>query len=76
MFSIKSKEAWNGKQAIEVLQNKSIVIKHKKDLDRLIEKAAEAKIVLLGEATHGTHEFYTWRSYISQQLIREKGFDL
>lgn len=75
MFSIKSKEAWNGKQAIEVLQNKSIVIKHKKDLDRLIEKAAEAKIVLLGEATHGTHEFYTWRSYISQQLIREKGFD-
>jgi erythromycin esterase-like protein len=45
-----------------------------KDLDPLIEKIGNAKYVLLGEATHGTHEFYTWRSEISRRLIEEKGF--
>jgi len=30
---------------------------------------------MLGEASHGTHEYYTWRTHISQQLIREKGFN-
>jgi erythromycin esterase-like protein len=31
--------------------------------------------VLLGEASHGTHEFYTWRAELSKRLIQEKGFD-
>jgi erythromycin esterase-like protein len=30
--------------------------------------------VLLGEASHGTSEFYTWRTEISKRLIAEKGF--
>jgi Erythromycin esterase homolog len=29
----------------------------------------------LGEASHGTHEFYTWRTYITQKLIVEKEFN-
>jgi erythromycin esterase-like protein len=29
---------------------------------------------LLGEASHGTHEYYTWRASISRRLIEEKGF--
>jgi len=29
---------------------------------------------LPGEAVHGTHEYYTWRSIINQHLIKEKGF--
>jgi erythromycin esterase-like protein len=29
---------------------------------------------MLGEASHGTHEYYTWRTAISKRLIREKGF--
>ena len=33
-----------------------------------------AKYVLLGEASHGTHEYYTWRAKITQRLIQEKGF--
>jgi len=32
------------------------------------------KIVMLGEASHGTHEYYVWRTAISKQLIMEKGF--
>jgi len=44
------------------------------DLDSLIDHIGDSRIVMLGEATHGTHEYYTWRSLISQRLIREKGF--
>ena len=45
------------------------------DLNILLEEIGEAKFVLLGEATHGTSEFYTWRSRISQLLISEKEFN-
>ena len=34
----------------------------------------DAKYVLLGEASHGTHEYYVWRAKITQRLIQEKGF--
>jgi len=44
------------------------------DLDPLLDAIGDARFVLLGEATHGTSEFYTWRTEISRRLIREKGF--
>jgi erythromycin esterase-like protein len=44
------------------------------DLDLLLERIGDAHYVLLGEASHGTSEYYTWRTRISQRLIREKGF--
>jgi erythromycin esterase-like protein len=44
------------------------------DLDPLIERIGEARYVLLGEASHGTSEYYQWRTRISQRLIRERGF--
>ena len=44
------------------------------DLDPLIERIGDARYVLLGEASHGTHEYYTWRTRISRRLILEKGF--
>ena len=45
-----------------------------KDLDALVSDIEDKFIVMLGEASHGTHEFYTWRSAISKRLIEEKGF--
>src|SRR5437762_3631668 len=44
------------------------------DLDSLIDLAAEASFVLLGEASHGTHEFYAARAVITKRLIDDKGF--
>lgn len=44
------------------------------DLDKLLDRIGDAQYVLLGEASHGTHEYYTWRSHISKRLILEKGF--
>ncbi len=44
------------------------------DFDPLIELAEDARIVLIGEATHGTHEFYRQRAQLTKRLILEKGF--
>ncbi len=40
----------------------------------LMEVVGGAQFVFLGEATHGTHEFYAARAEITMHLIREKGF--
>jgi erythromycin esterase-like protein/adenine/guanine phosphoribosyltransferase-like PRPP-binding protein len=44
------------------------------DDDALIEQLGQARVVLLGEATHGTHEFYRQRALITRRLIVEHGF--
>jgi erythromycin esterase-like protein len=44
------------------------------DYDVLLALIDDAQIVLLGEATHGTHEFYDIRAQVSKRLITEKGF--
>jgi erythromycin esterase-like protein len=44
------------------------------DYDPLLERVGEAQVVLLGEASHGTHEFYRERARITRRLITEKGF--
>src|ERR671934_2635910 len=45
-----------------------------RDYDRLLDAIADASIVLIGEASHGTHEFYRERAFITERLIAEKGF--
>lgn len=45
-----------------------------RDLDALMDAIGERSIVMLGEASHGTHEFYTWRAAITRRLVEEKGF--
>src|SRR6266540_4539698 len=44
------------------------------DFDALIDLAGDALFVLLGDASHGTHEFYSTRAEITKRLIREKRF--
>jgi erythromycin esterase-like protein len=45
-----------------------------RDFDPLLTLIGDARFVLIGEATHGTHEFYRDRAKITQRLIAEKGF--
>jgi erythromycin esterase-like protein len=45
-----------------------------RDYDALLDAIGERRIVLLGEASHGTHEFYQQRAEITKRLIAEKGF--
>jgi protein-L-isoaspartate(D-aspartate) O-methyltransferase len=42
--------------------------------DGLLDRIGDARVVLLGEATHGTSEFYRTRAEITKRLVREKGF--
>jgi erythromycin esterase-like protein len=44
------------------------------DYDALLELIGDARIVLLGEASHGTHEFYRERARITRRLVEERGF--
>lgn len=44
------------------------------DFDAVLARVGEARAVLIGEASHGTHEFYRIRAEITKRLIREKGF--
>jgi erythromycin esterase-like protein len=45
------------------------------DYDPLIQLIGDARVVLLGEASHGTHEFYRERARITQRLITEQKFN-
>ena len=47
-----------------------------KDYDPLLQLIGDARFVLLGEASHGTHEFYRERAQITKRLIQEKGFNV
>jgi erythromycin esterase-like protein len=46
------------------------------DYDGLLKLIGNARFVLLGEATHGTHELYFERAAITKRLIAEKGFSV
>ena len=45
------------------------------DLDPLLARIGDARLVLIGEASHGTSEFYRMRARITRELIEKKGFD-
>ena len=64
----------NSSEIIELLKKTATPLENLADLDPLMDYIGEAKYVLLGEASHGTHEYYTWRAKITQRLIKEKGF--
>jgi erythromycin esterase-like protein len=59
---------------IDQIADRYLPLKREDDLNALLERVGDARFVLLGEASHGTSEYYTWRAAISRRLIREKGF--
>ncbi len=46
------------------------------DLEPLLHRIGDARVVLIGEASHGTSEFYRMRARITQRLIEAKGFGI
>lgn len=44
------------------------------DLDPLLEQIGQARYVLIGEASHGTSEYYRWRAELTKRLLSEKDF--
>ncbi|MCZ2257886.1 erythromycin esterase family protein [Sporosarcina sp. G11-34] len=58
----------------EAVEKYALPFESNDDLTPLIDAIGDAKIVLLGEASHGTSEFYTVRAKLSKMLIEQKGF--
>ncbi|GAQ77705.1 hypothetical protein KFL_000020660 [Klebsormidium nitens] len=48
----------------------------KKAYDGLLRDIGDAQVVLIGEASHGTHDFYEERAKITKRLVEEKGFSM
>ncbi|HET9429656.1 MAG TPA: erythromycin esterase family protein [Chitinophagaceae bacterium] len=61
-------------EAVNTIKQWAIPLNGTEDLQPLFDRIGNSRIVMLGEASHGTHEYYTWRSSISKRLIEEKGF--
>lgn len=57
-----------------ILSNRTSSLREPDDLNPLMDRIGDARVVMLGEATHGTSEFYTWRAKLSRRLIEEKDF--
>lgn len=63
-----------GASYLESLQAVKLPLGSADELAPLVEAMADCRLVLLGEGSHGTHEFYTWRDEISRRLISRHGF--
>jgi erythromycin esterase len=57
------------------IKKHALPLKGDDDLQPLLDRIANSKIVMLGEASHGTHEYYTWRARISKRLIEDHAFN-
>ena len=62
------------KTAVEDIRSQTHELEQPADLDRLVERFGDRTYVLLGEASHGTSEYYRWRSRLTARLIQEKDF--
>jgi erythromycin esterase-like protein len=62
-------------RALEALRAAAIPLAGRPaDLDPLLERIGGARFVLVGESTHGTHEFYRERALLTRRLVEERGF--
>ncbi|MDF0726681.1 erythromycin esterase family protein [Cytobacillus sp. S13-E01] len=63
-------------QIVQDIKDHSYRLHSHDDLQSIINSVGDAKYVLLGEASHGTSEFYTYRAEITKRLIEQKGFSI
>lgn len=61
-------------QMVRSLTEQAAPLAKSEDLNPLLALSEDKKLVLLGEASHGTSEYYLWRKKISRRLIKEKDF--
>ncbi|WP_207491785.1 erythromycin esterase family protein [Aridibaculum aurantiacum] len=67
--------SWKQKEVVDQVRQIAHPLQTAQDLDPLLKRIGDARIVMLGEASHGTHEYYTWRAQITRRLIQEKNFN-
>jgi erythromycin esterase-like protein len=65
----------NEDDLLEVVRVAARTLAGVNDVQAIVDLVGEARVVLLGEATHGTHEFYRLRTEITKRLVHDRGFD-
>ena len=58
----------------QALDAVSLPLRQPQDLDPLVTAAGRARLVMMGDASHGTSEFHAWRDRFSRRLIEGPGF--
>lgn len=75
VFFLIDAEKSQAQTLVETLKEKAIAFDSPGDFDRMLDQIEDQKLVLMGEASHGTSEFYVWRAELSKRLIAEKGYN-
>jgi erythromycin esterase-like protein len=77
-MAISDRRSWSEptdvEPAAEELRAYSRSVAGPRDLDDLVDRLADAEVVLLGEASHGTSEFYRWRASLTAELVGDRDF--
>ena len=72
-----SRSAGSDAEALEVVRRHAVELEADTAGARLLDAVdPAATIVLIGEATHGTHEFYRYRADLTRALIERRGFGI
>ena len=79
MNALRDRTSWDEPNSIEAAANEvrsvGTELAGPDDLDELVARLADDRYVLLGEASHGTSEFYRWRARLTARLLSEAEFD-
>ncbi|MCW2904723.1 MAG: Erythromycin esterase [Streptosporangiaceae bacterium] len=59
---------------VDEIRGMALQLEYEADLDPLLNRIGDARCVLIGEASHGTHDYYAWRAALTRRLISERGF--
>lgn len=73
-FTLNAQLNFDTQDYLEALRIKTIILDSDDDLQTLVDRSENSKLVLLGESTHGTSEYYLMRGLISKRLIEQKNF--
>ncbi len=76
MTTLRERLRWTGatSEAVDQIRALTMPLEDEADLDPLLDRIGDARFVLLGEASHGTSDYYVWRARLSKRLIEEKDF--
>lgn len=59
-----------------IVRDQATVLDSARGVGQILDRIGDHRVVLIGEATHGTHEFYHARAHLTQALIASRGFNI
>ena len=60
-------------EILAAVRRRAIPLRGDAAFDTIVERGRDRRLVAIGEASHGTHDFYSWRARLTRRLITESG---